>query len=85
MPITFKREISIGTLIQLVTLVISGIWFLSRVSLKQEQILLEQRNDRARWERVEKYLSSKDSHYWEIIRRFDDPATALRPSLQITP
>lgn len=86
MPVTFKPEISVGTLLQIAMLIISGILFINRVSneaaasrTKQAEILQELRVDRARWERVEKYLSSKDSNYWQIIRHFDD----LQPSSQL--
>jgi len=80
MPVTFKPEISIGTIVQIVVLVASGILFINRVSRDQTQILQELRVDRTRWERVEKYLSSKDPHYWEIIRHFDEsqPASEAR-------
>jgi hypothetical protein len=80
MPVTFKPEISIGTILQIAMLIVSGILFINRVSTKQTEILQELRTDHARWERVEKYLSSRDSHYWEIIRHFDElqPASEVR-------
>jgi hypothetical protein len=78
--ISFKPEVSIGALIHLAVLIVGGILFLNRVASNQKQILDDLRIDRARWERVEKYLSSKDPHYWEIIHRFDElqPSSLLR-------
>jgi hypothetical protein len=72
MPFLIKREITIGTIVQLGGLLLSGLWFAQRTSLKQEETLNELRIVHARVDRIEKYLSSKDSQYWEIIRRLDE-------------
>ncbi len=66
--ITFKRELTIGTVVQLVGLAATAILFWDRIDSRQKQLIDEAEKSRLRLERVERYLSSKDSRYWEIIR-----------------
>jgi hypothetical protein len=69
MPVTFKKEISWGAIVQIATFIISGVVFWDRVATQQKEIIDGMREDRQRIERIEKYLSSKDSHYWELIQK----------------
>lgn len=71
---TLKREISVSTLLQLTAMLLSALWFADRFEIRQETIVSEMRSIRAqidrmeaREERIEKYLSSKDPHYWQTI------------------
>lgn len=87
MGLTIKREISIGTLLQLGGLLLSALWFAQRTTIKQDETLAELRVVHARVDRMEKYLSSKDPAYWEIIRRIDEgsPFSLKRPLLDFIP
>jgi len=71
---TIKREIGIGTLLQIAGMLLSAVWFADRFSWKQEQMLDEIRASRSatqrleeKVDRIEKYLSSKDSRYWQTV------------------
>ena len=71
---TIKREIGVGTLLQIAAMLLSAIWFADRFTLKQEAMAEEIHTQSARIERIEgkldrieKYLSSKDSRYWQTV------------------
>lgn len=71
---TIKREIGLGTLLQIGAMLLSAVWFADRFEWKQEAMLQEIAHQQAqldrieaRTERIEKYLSSKDSRYWQTV------------------
>jgi sensor domain CHASE-containing protein len=68
----------VSTILQLVAMLLSALWFADRFSLKQETMLQEIQDQRARMERieskldrVEKYLSSKDPRYWQTVSELE--------------
>jgi hypothetical protein len=78
---TIKREMSLGTLIQILLLLVSGIFYVARVEVRTNEVLAEQQKIlsgielvSAHLDRIEKYLSSRDAHYWQTIKQFEDAA-----------
>ncbi len=67
---TVAREISVGTLMHIMVLILSTAWFAGRITLKQEEILDQLKQDHARIERIETYLAARDPHYWQTVRAF---------------
>src|SRR5262249_16275167 len=70
---TINREISLGTIIHILALLLSTLWFADRFALRQEQLVKELRANSEKLERIEKYLSSKDPRYWQRVREFSNP------------
>jgi len=72
--VTFKKEVSVGTLIHLVGLAVTALLFWDRMDQRQKQLIEEAEQSRKRLERVEHYLSMKDPSYWQMIREMNfDP------------
>jgi hypothetical protein len=74
-----KREISLGVLLQLISFLISGIYFVARFEGRTEFLIENQarmavaiEEIRVREERIEKYLSSKDAKYWQSVRDLEE-------------
>jgi len=75
---TIKREIGIGTVLQIAALLLSSLWFADRFQMKQEMMIEEIQSQReaiqrieTKLNRVEKYLSSKDSRYWQTVAELE--------------
>jgi hypothetical protein len=60
-------KLSLGTILQIVMLLISGIYYVARVERNQAEMHNTLEEVRSRQERLEKYISSKDSHYWQAV------------------
>ena len=67
-------KISIGTILQILGLLASGIYYVADQhdrAARVESNMIETRTTleeiRARQVRIEKYLSSKDAHYWQSV------------------
>jgi hypothetical protein len=76
---SIKKEISLGTLVQVIGFLVSGVYYVARFEARadqaeqaQKEVRLIVEEIRAHEERVEKYLSSKDSHYWETVTRLQE-------------
>lgn len=77
---TVRREISIGTLLQILAILISSLFYVARFEWRVDQLLEENKQMREellrsseRAERIERYLSSKDPRYWQSQREFSNP------------
>jgi hypothetical protein len=76
---TIKREISLGVLLQLLTFLVSGVYFVARFEGRMEFLIDNQAHIsaaleevRAREERIEKYLSTKDVRYWQTVKTLEE-------------
>jgi hypothetical protein len=77
MSLKFKSEISIGTIFQIVTLLVTLISFGVRIETKANTLIGEARATEEKTDRIEKYLSMKDSHYWETAKKLADSAREI--------
>ncbi len=60
-------KISIGAILQILGLLVSGIYYVARVETNMTQTRTTLEEIRSRQVRIEKYLSSKDPHYWQSV------------------
>jgi hypothetical protein len=77
--LTIKREISLGLLLQLLGFLISGAYFAARFEGRMDAVLENEGRIaatvdeiRAREERIEKYLSTRDPHYWQTVKTLEE-------------
>ncbi len=60
-------KISLGAILQILGLVVSGIYYVANVEHNQAETRRTLEEDHSRLERLEKYISSKDPHYWQAV------------------
>jgi hypothetical protein len=60
-------KISLGAILQIAGLLVSGIYYVARVEGNMTQTRSTLEEMRSRQERIEKYLSSKDPNYWRVV------------------
>ncbi|MHB8613961.1 MAG: hypothetical protein ACYDAL_16290 [Candidatus Dormibacteraceae bacterium] len=77
MSLRIKSEISLGSLLQVAALLATFITFGVRMETKVNAAIADLRTMEEKTDRIEKYLSTKDSHYWETAKRLADPSRAV--------
>ena len=77
-----NRKITLGEWIQIAALVIGFAVQAVRAETKVGEMIDELHRIEYKFDRVEKYLSSKDVNYWETIRKLEEPPDQVAPSVQ---
>ncbi|HLZ52073.1 MAG TPA: hypothetical protein VKP61_15105 [Candidatus Acidoferrum sp.] len=75
------RKITLGEWIQIGALVVGFGIQAVRAETKVTEVIDELHRIEYKFDRVEKYLSSKDVNYWETIRKLEEPPEQAAPPI----
>lgn len=90
-----RRRLSPGVLLQILLLLVSAIFYVARTEMVTREILRNQNEMmskleevRVRSDHIEKYLSSRDPHYWQSIKELENSArgsSRVNSTLEVQP
>lgn len=67
-----SRNLSIWTLVQIAAVLVTMTFFFAKQDARLSEIERRVTDAQTRTDRIEKYLSSRDSEYWQRVKHIED-------------